>query len=113
MIPAAGALEISRRTGKFEDEGWRVRKDGSQFWAFVVIDPIRSGSGEILGYAKITRDLTERMKAEQTLKKSEKEQFRLLVQGVSDYADHMLDPQGYVSNWNIGAQRIKGYLPRT
>jgi PAS domain S-box-containing protein len=107
----ARALEISRRTGKFESEGWRVRKDGSQFWAFVVIDPIRSGSGEILGYAKITRDLTERMKAEQTLKKSE-EQFRLLVQGVSDYAIYMLDPQGYVSNWNIGAQRIKGYLPQ-
>jgi PAS domain S-box-containing protein len=79
------ALETARRTGKFESEGWRVRKDGSQFWAFVVIDPIRSRSGEVIGYAKVTRDLTERKQAEQVLKRSE-EQFRLLVQGVTDYA---------------------------
>jgi PAS domain S-box-containing protein len=102
------ALEIARRTGKFESEGWRVRKDGSQFWAYVVIDPIKSPSGETIGYAKITRDLTERKKAEETLKKSE-QQFRLLVQGVTDYAIYMLDPEGRVTSWNAGARRIKGY----
>ena len=106
----ARALETARREGKFESEGWRVRKDGTRFWAYVVIDPIRAPSGEVVGYAKITRDLTERKKSEAFLKTSE-EQFRLLVQGVTDYAIYMLDPEGRVSNWNVGAQRIKGYLP--
>src|SRR5689334_594127 len=61
------ALEIAKHEGKFETEGWRVRKDGSQFWAYVVIDPIRSPTGEIIGFAKITRDLTERKEAEKKL----------------------------------------------
>jgi PAS domain S-box-containing protein len=106
----ARALATARREGKFESEGWRVRKDGSQFWAAVLIDPIRSQSGDIVGYAKITRDLTERKKAEQTLKLGE-QQYRLLVQGVTDYAIYMIDPAGNVANWNPGAQRIKGYAP--
>ena len=104
------ALEIARRDGKFEAEGWRIRKDGSHFWAYVVIDPIRHPSGELIGFAKITRDLTERKAAEQVLNRSE-EQFRLLVQGVSDYAIFLLDANGNVTNWNRGAHRIKGYRP--
>jgi PAS domain S-box-containing protein len=107
----AKALEIAAREGKFENEGWRIRKDGTRFWAYVIIDPIRAKSGELVGFAKITRDLTERRTAELTLKRSE-EQFRLLVQGVTDYAIYLLDAEGRVTNWNLGAQRIKGYLPQ-
>jgi PAS domain S-box-containing protein len=104
------ALRIAAEEGRFELEAWRVRKDGQRFWAHVVIDPIRGPDGEIQGFAKITRDLTERRQAEQALRRSQ-EQFRLLVQGVTDYAIYMLDPAGLVSSWNLGAQRIKGYAP--
>jgi len=104
------ALETAAREGKFEGEGWRCRKDGARFWASIVIDPIKDASGDLVGYAKITRDLTERKKAEEVLRQSE-EQFRLLVQSVTDYAIYMLDPDGRVVSWNAGAQRIKGYLP--
>ena len=102
------ALSTAERTGRFETEGWRVRKDGSRFWAHVVIDAIRDPLGHLIGFAKITRDLTERKIAEETLRQSEA-QFKLLVQGVTDYAIYMLDPEGRVANWNLGAERIKGY----
>ncbi|GAB6403261.1 hybrid sensor histidine kinase/response regulator [Pseudomonas sp. MHK4] len=104
------ALDTAMREGRFEGEGWRVRKDGTHFWSHVVIDPIYDPTGTLLGYAKITRDLTDRKMAEETLKQSE-QQFRLLVQSVTDYAIYMLAPDGRVTNWNLGAQRIKGYLP--
>ncbi|WP_349734236.1 hybrid sensor histidine kinase/response regulator [Pseudomonas jessenii] len=104
------ALDTAIREGRFEGEGWRVRKDGTHFWCHVVIDPIFDPSGTLLGFAKITRDLTDRKMAEEVLKQSE-QQFRLLVQSVTDYAIYMLSPDGRVSNWNPGAQRIKGYLP--
>jgi PAS domain S-box-containing protein len=108
-VPAR-ALRTAQDEGRYETEGWRVRKDGARFWAHVLIDPIRAPSGELLGFAKVTRDLTERKAAQETLRRSE-QQFRLLVQGVTDYAIYMLDHEGRVTNWNAGAQRIKGYLP--
>jgi PAS domain S-box-containing protein len=102
------ALRIAAREGRFEAEGWRVRKDGSRFWAHVVLDPIRDEDGKLLGFAKITRDVTEKKNKERALFESE-QQFRLLIQGVRDYAIYMLDTDGRITNWNAGAQAIKGY----
>jgi PAS domain S-box-containing protein len=103
-------LETAKREGRFEGEGWRVRKDGTRFWASVVVDRIQNEDGKLLGFAKITRDMTEKRAVQQALLEAERG-FRLLVQGVTDYAIFMLDPEGRVTSWNAGAQRIKGYAP--
>jgi PAS domain S-box-containing protein len=102
------ALRTASDTGRFEIQGWRVRKDGSRFWANVVIDAIRNRDGELIAFAKVTRDMSERVGAQAALRESE-ERFRILVQGVADYAIYMLDPEGYITNWNLGGERIKGY----
>src|SRR6266550_5579814 len=105
----ARSIATAREKGKFEAEGWRLRKDGTKFLASIVIDAIYE-DGELIGFAKITRDITERNKSSEALKESERH-FRLLVNGVTDYALYMLDPNGIITNWNVGGQRIKGYLP--
>ena len=101
-------LAVADAQGRFEDEGWRVRKDGSRFWANVVITAMRDSAGVLRAYSKITRDLSERRRNEENLRLSE-ERFRLLVEVVKDYAIFMLDPEGRVVSWNAGAERIKGY----
>ena len=101
-------LEIAAREGRFEDEGWRIRKDGSRFWANVIITALFDESGTLVGYGKVTRDLTERRQADEELRESE-ERNRLIIQSVKDYAIFMLDPTGHVATWNEGARRIKGY----
>lgn len=102
------ALETAAAEGRFETEGWRVRKDGTRFWTHIVVSPVFGDGDELIGYAKITRDVSERRAADQALFEAE-QRFRLLVQGVRDYAIYMLDPAGTVTNWNAGAEAIKGY----
>ncbi len=101
-------LKQATQEGHAEDEGWRVRKDGLKFWASVTIAAVRNQGGQLIGFGKVTRDLTERRRAEIALRRSE-DRFRLMAEAVQDYAIFMLDPEGYVSTWNTGAKRIKGY----
>ena len=101
-------LRVAATEGHFEDEDWRVRKDGSRFWANVVITALRDRNSKLIGFCKITRDLSERRRNEEALRQSE-ERFRQLIESVHDYAIYMLDPSGQVMNWNSGAQRITGF----
>ncbi|HSD89868.1 MAG TPA: PAS domain S-box protein [Kofleriaceae bacterium] len=101
-------LAVAAAEGRFEDEGWRVRKDGSRFWANVVITAVRDTDDRLIGFAEVTRDLTERKHADDVRLAAE-ERYRFLIESVKDYAVFMLDPQGRVATWNPGAERIKQY----
>jgi PAS domain S-box-containing protein len=101
-------LDRAAKEGRVEDEGWRVRKDGSKFWANVTITAIRDSGRRLIGFGKVTRDLTERRRIEEALRRSE-ERSRLFIDAVQDYAIFILDPAGCVATWNTGAERIKGY----
>ncbi|HXR86141.1 MAG TPA: PAS domain S-box protein [Stellaceae bacterium] len=102
------ALETALREGRFEADGWRLRKNGSRFFANVVVTPIRDENGSLMGFAKITRDVTEREEAQRALRETE-QQLRLLLGGIVDHAIYMLDPNGVITSWNAGAEKIKGY----
>ena len=101
-------LEIAAREGRYVEEGWRVRKNGNRFWAHVTIAALRDAEGRLIGYSKVTRDVTELRIANEAVRQSE-ERMRLMVEAVRDYAIFLLDPDGRVATWNVGAERLKGY----
>jgi PAS domain S-box-containing protein len=94
-------LRIALSKGRYEEQGWRMRKDGSRFWANIILTPVFDENKQHVGFAKVTRDLTEKRRNE--------ELYLLLVNQVKEYAIFMLDTTGNVLTWNEGAERIKGY----
>jgi len=102
------ALRAATNTGRYETEGWRLRKDGTTFWANVVMTALRDSEGQVIGFGKVIRDVSDKRAVHDAVLKSERN-FRLLVQGVTDYAIFMLSPDGHITSWNPGARRIKGY----
>ena len=104
----AVALSVARTSGCFEEEGWRVRKDGTRFWVNAVIQPLRNDNGQITGFSRITRDMTGKRAADEALSASER-RLRLFMDNVVHHAMFMLDVNGIIMDWNRGAERIKGY----
>ncbi len=115
-------LEEARSRGKVNHEGWRVRKDGSEFWGSVSITALHDTTGAVIGFSKVTRDLTERKLAEDELRRStealekrtkelevSEDRYHKMIDEVQDYAIIMLDKEGKIQNWNKGAEKIKGY----
>jgi PAS domain S-box-containing protein len=122
VVRGSPERDIARATAEARvvSEGWRVRQDDSLFWARVVLTSIRDAHGELVGFSNLTRELVWPHRTppdpapagtERALRESE-ERLRLLVDGVSEYAMFMLDPDGHVTSWNPGAERIKGYKAR-
>lgn len=115
-------LKTAAREGCAYDEGWRVRKDGTRFWGSVTITALYDESDRLMGYGKVTRDLTEKKELESELReqarqlreknrelKSSEMRFRHMMQEVQDYAIFLMDEDGNIRNWNKGAEKIKGY----
>jgi PAS domain S-box-containing protein len=97
-------LQEAADSGRLEDEGWRIRKDGTRFWANVVLTAQRDPKGKLLGFSKVTRDFSERRQADEM-----QQRYRQMVDAVYDYEIIMLDPEGKVLTWNAGAEKLKGY----
>lgn len=105
------ALLLTQRHRKLEDGGWLMRKDGSRFWCSNSITAVHNSDDVLIGMGMVIRDVTQQMESSERLRESEST-FRLLVQNVYDYAIFMLDTEGRVASWNVGANRIKGYASR-
>ena len=109
-VPARELAEAAR-TGRYETQAWRRRKDGSRFWALITLTAIRSAEGELHGFAKVTRDMTERKTAEEAGSRhnAQLERFRFIVESVADYVIFTLDAEGRIDSWSNGAQNVLGY----
>lgn len=117
-------LEFAAKNGSALHDGWRIKKDGERFWGSVVITALHDDNGNIIGFSKVTRDLTDKKIAEDKvnnlleelhqlndeLKRSE-ERYHKMISEVQDYAIILLDVNGNIENWNTGAEVIKGYKP--
>jgi rsbT co-antagonist protein RsbR len=97
-------LDQAASAGRFEGAGWRVRKGGERFWANVVIQPMRDPHGQIGGFVKVTRDLTEPRRREEELHLAS-----LMLDSITDYEVILLAADGTIKTWNRGAERLKGY----
>lgn len=104
------ALHAAAQTGRHVEEGWRIRKDGTPFWANVAMTALRDGSNALIGFGTVISDMSDKKAAHDAVLKSERN-FRLLVQGVTDYAIFMLSTDGHITSWNAGARRIEA-IPR-
>jgi len=104
-------LSMAGTLGRYEEEGKRVRKDGSVYLAQITVWRVDDAEGRPIGFAKITRDVTSRkMAQEREVQLLESEtRFRLMVDSLQDYAMFMVDLQGYITSWNRGAERLTGY----
>lgn len=101
-------LQTAMQKGKYEQEGWRIKKNGSVFWASVALTAVYNEQNLLIGFSKVTKDLTEQNIEQAALRQSE-ERYRLLVEQVTDYGIFILDEKGRIASWNEGAKRIKGY----
>ena len=106
--PPVEALQIAAREDVYEAQVWLKRKDGSQLWASLSLGVVLDDDDSVRGYAALIRDAAGK-RANDTMVSTSERQFRMLVDGVRDYAIYMLDPDGYITNWNAGAAVIKGY----
>jgi PAS domain S-box-containing protein len=101
-------LNEAEYTGRAGHEGWRKRKDGTRFWGSITITAIHNKDQDVIGFCKVTRDLTDKKIADDNLRMSE-ERYHKMVSEVQDYAIILLDVDGVIENWNVGAKKIKGY----
>jgi len=103
-------LAAAASEGRYAVDGWRRRKDGSRFWAQVTLTAMRGPAGELLGFAKVTRDMTAQKAAEEAIqsRNAQLEQNRIILENVSEYVIFSMDPQGRITSWNGGAERVSG-----